>query len=57
MMLRLGLPIEKASGYGQGKSYWHLAQLHCSRIALNNKLWEKLGFRGLEWNMERVKKI
>jgi putative transposase len=56
MMLRLGLPIEQAKGYGQSKRYWHLAQLYWTRIAMNNELWRKLGFRSLEWNMDRFVK-
>lgn len=53
MMLRLGLPIEEAKGYGVGKRYWHLAQIYWTRIAMPNKLWTKLGYQGLEWNMKK----
>jgi group II intron reverse transcriptase/maturase len=52
-MIKLRVLPDEATGFAQGKRYWHLAQLHLSRFAMNNAYWEKkMGYCGLEWNMK-----
>ncbi|MEM7174350.1 MAG: group II intron maturase-specific domain-containing protein, partial [Chlamydiota bacterium] len=53
-MSRLGLTKEEARGYGQNKRYWHLANVYRTRFLMNKAYWEKMGYRGLEWNIGKA---
>lgn len=57
MMMKLGLDRDQAIGFGQNKRYWHLAQIQMCRVVMTKTMWDKLGFQGLEWNLERLGKI
>jgi len=52
-MIRLGLAKEEAVGYALGRRYWFLAQMHITRFTMNNEYWEEMGYKGLEWNLNR----
>ena len=53
-MIRIGLAKEEAQGYGQNKRYWHLANVYRTRFLMNKAYWEKMDYRGLEWNIEKA---
>ncbi len=40
-MKKLGLSSESARGYGRNKQYWHMAEMHITRFAMNNVYWEE----------------
>lgn len=52
-MCRLGLKIEEARGYASHKRWWFYADLHHTRFLMNNKYWERKGYLGLVYYLEK----
>jgi RNA-directed DNA polymerase len=56
-LIKVGMPIEDARGYGKHKRWWYYAQLHHTRFYLNNGFWEEKGFKGIMWNFKKFGKV
>lgn len=54
MMLKLGMPLKEAMYFAQVKRHWHLAHIKSALFYMSKAFWNNMGFRGLEWHMNRV---